>query len=391
MPFAISVIKNHLIGLGHGGTLKRVKNEMELFQRVGATFLLKLHPLESMIKVPLTDTVHDDIYDYAIPYNFGSLIDLMPQSERTNWDKAFRNPAGQFDLEKAIRSKTVSIEGNAGEKILRINWRSRGNKVLSTMDSYDGNGTWSATAGASGVVTDTITRYSGSGSVRFNITATGGGIQNTTMTQVDLTDENGVADNYVAFYLGSDYANLTSIQAVFGNDLTTKYWTTVAVTAQADGRAFQQGWNVIKKPWSTATQSGTVAPATIDSYKLIFNTTGVLANVRVDNILFSIGRAFDIKFYSQYLYKSNTTGLYISIPATDDDLVMIGLDTLPHFLMECLKAMAQQMEGTDAVFDITYAENELKTLFPAYRGLYPSQNQKSVGRSGPLPRVNRRY
>lgn len=387
--FTLSTIKNHLIGLGHGATLNKVRNQNEMFERVGSVFLLKCHPLEMMMNVPLADTVHDDIYNYTLPYNFGLLIDLIPQANRTTWDNAFRNNAGQFDLEKAIRNKTVSIEGDDGEKVLRINWRGRASKVLNSMDSFNGNGTWTAVATATNIATDSITFYSGSGSVRFDVLASGDGIQNTTMDAVDMTNEDEVADNYLAVYLGADYARLTSITPTFGNDLTTKYWTGVPIITQADGRAFQFGWNIIKCPWSSAVETGTVAPATIDSYKLVFATTGAMQNIRVDNILFSIGRNFDMKFYSQYAYKSSITGLWISAPTIDDDYVMVGNDTLPHFLMECLKAMAQQMEGTDSAFDITFAENELKQLFPIYKGMYPSQAKKSTSKIGGLPRFRR--
>lgn len=340
-----------------------------------------------MRSAPLTSVVHDDLNNYSLPSDFGALIDLIPQADRQAWDNAFRDRAGRFDREKAFKNRTVSIEGSEGTKIARINWKSRASKVLNACNSLTANGTWGAVAGATLVVLDSITKFSGSGSIRFSVAATGDGISNTTMTAVDLTTENGVSDCIFAVYLGTDYANLTSITPTWGNDLTTNYWTGVAQTAQADGTAFKFGWNLIKASWAGATQTGTVVPTTVDSFKVTFTVTAAMAGIRVDNIMFSIGRNFDMKYYSKYLFKNNTSGVWISQPRSDngDDLVMIDNDTLPVFLMECLIDMAHQMEGGDSTFDINHAEAQLKVLYPAYKGLYPSMIKKVRGQVGGLP------
>lgn len=382
--FTISQIKEHLTGLGHGGTLNKVRNIEAMLERSVASFLLKCHPLEAMRNIPLANTIHDDIFNYALPYDFGSIIDLIPDDNRNLWDKVLRDNTGKFDLEKAIRNKTISIEGSEGTKIVRINWKSHQNKVLNAANSLTANGTWTAVGTASSLVADSITKYSGSASIRFNVNASGDGIQNITMNAVDLTNENGVADEFVAVYLGPDYANLTGITTYWGNDLTTKFLTGVLQTTQADGTPFKFGWNIIKTPWATATPTGTLIPTTVDSYKITFTVTSAMTNVRVDNILFSIGRNFDMKYYSKYIIK-NSTGIWISRTASDDDIVVIDNDTLPQFLMECLIDMAHQMEGTDSEFDMTFAENKLKELYPAYKGLYPSQVKKIAGQYGSKP------
>ncbi len=377
MSFAISDIKNNLIGMGHGSTLNKVRNIEVMFERAAAKFLLKCHPLEAMRTAALSNVVHDDVFNYTLPTDFGSIIDLIPQDNRQTWDTALRNNAGVFDLEKAIKTRVVSIEGSEGIKIIRINWRTRKGKVLNAMDSVTANGTWGAVGTASGITADTIFKKTGNASIKFQIAASGDGIKNTTMTAQDFTLENGVADNFVWVFLDSDYAKLTSITAVWGNDVTTKYWTSAAITTQADGTAFKNGWNLIKASWSAASQTGTVAPATINSYKITFTTTGAMVNVRVDSVIFSIGRNFDLKYYSKYLFR-NSAGTFISRTTSDNDSVNVDNDTLPHYLYECLSEMAQQMQGSDGSFDIGYARQELMALYPAYTGMYPSQLKKVV-------------
>lgn len=383
MSFTVTQVKEHLTGMGHGGTLNKVRNIESMFERSASRFLLKVHPLDVMRTAALSNTVHDDVYNYALPSDFGALIDLYPQDDRKSWDVAYRRAAGLFDLQKAIKERTISIEGSEGTKIIRINWRTRQGKVLNTMNSVTANGTWSAVTGASNVEADTITKISGSASIRFDLTATGGGIDNDDMSAVDLSDEDEVADVFVWMYFPT-ITNLTSVTAIWGNNLTTTYWTATAQTTQADGSAFKAGWNLLKFPWSTATETGAVVPSTIDSFKITIASTGAISNIRVDNIIFSIGRNFDIKYYSKYLFKNASTGAWISQPRAnqDDDLVLVDNDTLPLFLMELLTDMAQQVEGTDSAFDINFAEKQLMTLFPAYKGLNPSMAQKVSGQYG---------
>ena len=385
--FTVGQIKSHLTGLGHGGTLNKVRNIEELFERSASKFLARCKPLETMRTGVLASTIHDDLNDYALHSDYNSLIDLIPQDNRGSWDSAFRNAAGRFDLEKATRNRTVSIEGSEGTKIIRINWKSRSSALLNTCDSLTANGTWSIVATASGLVIDTITKRKGSASLRFDVATTGDGIDNDDMTAVDLTDEDEVADVLFDLYIknSADLANFNSITAIWGNNLTTTLWTGVAQTAQADGTAFKIGWNQIKVPWNTATETGTVAPATIDSFRVTTNIDAAIGDLRLDNIRFSIGRNFDIKYYSKYLYKT-TAGVYISKPTSDDDSVTIDNDSLPLFLFELLKDMAHQVEGTDSAFDISYAERELKELYPAFRAEYPSQSKKMIRSYGGSPR-----
>lgn len=390
MSFTFTQVKEHLTGMGHGGTLKKVRNVEAMFERSAARFLLKVHPLESVRYAALTSLVYDDFYNYSLPTDFGSLIDLIPDQDRNSWDSAFRNPAGQFDLQKAIRNRTISIEGVDGSKIIRINWRTRRGKVLNTMDSLTANGAWSVIGTASNLAISTIYKVAGSGSIQFDVATTGDGIQNSSMAAVDLTPESGISDILIPVYLSTDFANLTSITAIWGNDLTTNYKTGVAQTVQADGTAFKFGWNTIKVPWVSAANAGTVNPATIDSCKLTFAVTNAMSNVRVDNIMYSIGKNFDVKYYSKYLFKDATATTWTSRPV-DNSVVIVDNDTLPIFLLELLTDMAQQMEGTDSAFDIGFAEKQLAVLYPAYKGLYPSLVKKQLSQTGSVPRLRRNF
>lgn len=399
--YLISDVENHLIGLSHGGTLNKVRNKYYLFHRAANNLLAKIKPLETVRVAPLAQTVSSDFYEYALPSDYYSLIGVYPQADRSTHDAVTRVGAEAFDRRKALDNRKVSIEGLEGTKKARIDWAVRTPKVLTSMDSYNGNGTWSGVATASGVQTDNIYRYSGSGSVKFDLAASGDGIQNTTLSTVDLSTEDEVADAYIAFYIknSTDLGRLTSVSIRWGNDLTANYWAGSA-TAQADGTAFRVGWNVVRIPWSTATETGTVAPATVDSARVTFATTGAITDIRVDNIIFSIGYPFDIKYQSKYLFQT-AAGVWITQPTTDTDYVVLDSDAINIYLYECLDEMAHQVEGEDSAFDMTQARKKLYGdggapdyagrigLYASYRAEYPSQVKKMTANYGLKPRFNR--
>lgn len=364
--------KFHIKRLLHGAKEASIGDIDYLMERAANTMLTKIDPISTIRTSAISNLVHDDVYNYSLASDFKKPIDLFPQDNRDSEDYVGRRMAEDFDLVKEIEEKRASIESNDGTKFLRLNWRSRRGKVLHDMNDVDDNGTWSAHGSATGVAQDTIFKVSGNGSVKFNLVATGDGIQNTTMNQVDLTDEDEKADIFVYVYLPSVP---TSISARWGNDLTTNYWTSVAQTTQADGTAFRIGWNLVKFSWSASTETGTVAPSTIDSFRITVANSTAMNGIRVDNIVFSIGRPFDMKYYSKYLIK-NTSGTWLNRTTSDNDIIVLDNDEIQIYLLECLNAAAQQIESENSEFDLTWAKNELVVLYDKYNAEHPSQSKK---------------
>lgn len=388
MSKTVTQLKQHLSAQLHGGTLSKVRNFDSLLERAINNMLSNIKPVSSQRTTGLVNTVHDNEFNYSLPSDYSDIIDLIPQDTRNTLDSARRVSPRNFDLKKLFATQQLSVEGQDGTKFLRIAWKNRNPKTLNAVNSLTGNGTFAAVGSAANLKTDTIFKVSGSGSVEFDTVASGDGLKNTTMTAVNLTTENQVGDFYAQVYLPS-ITNLTSISFIWGNNLTTNYWTGVAQTTQADGTAFRIGWNLIKVPWSTASQTGTVAPATINTFQITFATTGAIAQVRVDNIVVSIGRPFDIKYYSKYLMK-NAAGTWIALTTSDDDVVLVDQDELNILVYEILMEGAQQLEGTDSEFDVSYAEKKLFGnknsnipkerigLYQRYDAKYPTQAKKAT-------------
>ena len=382
MSTTIATVKEHLAAQLHGSTLNKVRNFEALCERVANNVISRLDPIDTQRTQALVNPIHSRVYDYALPSDFKKPIDLMPQDNRASSDNASYESARSFDLRKLIEDKKISIESREGTRFLRVNWPvSPSPLTLHDMNSLTAEGTWSVVGSAANLRINEQYKISGNASIEFDLVVSGDGIQNTGMDALDLTDLDEMADAFVWGYFGS-VANLTSVTGIWGNDLTTNYWTPTAQTAQADGTAFKTGWNLLKFPWSTATETGTVAPATIDSFKLTVAATGAIANIRFDNIIFSLGRIFDMKYYSKYLFR-NSSGTWLSRPTSDDDTVVLDSDAINIFLLEMLIGAAQQMEAEESGFDINFAQDQLHNpkygLYARHRAAYPTEAKKKTG------------
>lgn len=383
--YTINQLEDHLVGMGHGSSLAKVRNKFALYERAANNMRSKVDVVTTIRTAPLTQAVHDNQFIYAVPSDYGKIIDLYPTGSRTPHDFAKRTSGVTASLLKQIKDKQIAIEARDGARVLLIDWAGKTPKTLANMNATTG---WSVVTGASGLELDTQYAISGGKSLQFDLDTTGGGLQNTSLDSQDLSDWEGEADFFIWMYFGS-VANLTSVQARWGNDVSANYYESTAQTTQADGTSFQLGWNLIKFSWASATETGSVNAATIDSFRFILNTTGVIANIRVDNIVVSLGNIFEMKYYSAYMFK-NTAGTWLRRPTVDTDSVLVDELGFNIFAYECLMAMSQQTEGEDSGFDIQFAITALNGnpassdpglrygLYSRYRNEYPSQGKRTV-------------
>lgn len=382
--YTIAVVENHLTGMGHGSTLNKIQNKYFLYERAANTMRSKIDVITLMRTAPLTNAVHSDVYNYALPSDFSKLIDIYPQANRQSYDIAFRKDATDFDLLKEINQKKISIESENGTRYLRIDWDISGSKTVSGVNSSTN---WSAVGSAANITEDSLFKISGSKSLRFDVVATGDGLKNTALDALDLSDWDEQATFFAWLYI-PDTSNITSVAARWGNDVSTAYWESTAVTTQADGTAFKVGWNLLKFDWDSATETGTVDPETIDSFQIAI-TGSAQANYRLDNIIVSLGSIFEMKYLSQYAFQ-DSSGTWIQRPTSDTDVIVVDDLAFNIFLHECLIAMAQQQEGEDSGFDVQFAQVELNGnprspdptqrmgAYRRYKREYPSQTKKQT-------------
>lgn len=163
--------------------------------------------------------------------------------------------------------------------------------VIATMNTYNGDGTWTAGGDCNTVTTDATTKKYDAGSVNFDITVTGtsGTMSNTGITQVDLSSNKNTGYFGAWVYL-TVVTDLTSITLNIGQTLTTTDFE-LAATTQADGSAFVVGWNYIKWTWADMTENGSPT-GVIDEIRLTFTFDGGYAggtDYRIDQIAWYSG------------------------------------------------------------------------------------------------------
>jgi len=378
--YTVAEAKDDLKGMLHGTNLNDITGIDDLLERAGRKVLAELDPAETRRISNLADAIHNNIYQYVVPTDLkgNKIIDIRPQANRNPSDSMRQFVGKEFGKYKDLIGEMMSVRHDDGTKFLKMS-RKEGPypALLNGFNSLTDNGTVAVVATAANLAVNTKFSLEGGKSVEFDIVASGDGIQVTGMTAVDLSTHDEESDHFVSFY-AEDVSNITSVTPVWGNDLTANYWTGVAQTTQSNGDAFRNGWNTVKVPWSTATETGTVDPAAIDSLKLTFVTTGAVSKVRVDQWQSSVGEIMEIEYYSRFMFRSSA-GVWSEDISDDSDIVNLETDAYNIFLYEAAIMGAQQVMGADGASDINFFKGELHGtgnqlgLYKRYKSANPSE------------------
>ena len=144
--------------------------------------------------------------------------------------------------------------------------------VIASMNTFDGDGTWSGSNGASNVATDTTNKKYDSGSVSFDIaaTSTNATITNTGITSVDLTSvkETGFFRLWINI---KDITGLNGIKIELGDTVGADSYYLEDTTS-----TFTVGWNLLKFSWENMLKTGTPTGA-IDEIAITLKTDATYA------------------------------------------------------------------------------------------------------------------
>lgn len=385
MSYTVSQLKDELTGIVHSTSLSKVTNLDVLIARAARTVLAKIDPPDTIRIAQITNAVHDDIYDYAVPSDLKGvkIIDIRPQTGRTESDSFSQRFSAYFDKYKS--EGLFNVRHNNGTKTLRLSAEiDTAPTTVHNMNSLTENGTWAVAGAGTNLTLDTLNYITGSKC--FNFDATGlsvsVSIQTTNMTALDLSTLDEIGEFFLWVYL-PDTSIVTSVSLVWGNDLTANYWTATATTP-FDYTSWQTGWNLVKFSWNGATEMGTVAPATIDSIKITITQSSTTAETdyRADYLICSAGEIYEMEYYSENLFRTSGGTWQAAI---DDDTNIINLDEDDYNILvfECGVAISQQVQGANAVFDKNFFNEELFGapiknppkigLYQKYRADHPSQ------------------
>ena len=380
--FTLSDVKSFVGRKLHGTSISKVEGFYTLAREAGANVLSKIRPKETQRINEVS--LYDSIYEVSAPADFlnNGFVDVRPQANRSTKDNFNQYGSREFDYAKPEGG--LNVEYDDANQTLRIKRSLTGNILINDMDSLTANGTWAAEGGGSNATVDATYFTQGSASINFDVASTGGAIANSTMTQVDLANHDEISSLFARVYI-PDSSIVSSMNLRWGND-SGAYWERT-VTAPHSG-SFRNGWQWIRFDWNGATETGTVAPATIDYLRLLVTTTASDTDIRVDEIRSVLPYIYELVYYSSALFRPASGSTWLETPTADTDIVNLGPDSFPILGYEMCYLLAQEIQGGDASFDASYfykklygdGSNQNMGLYAEYQAKHPSEllQQKQV-------------
>jgi hypothetical protein len=374
MAYSIANVKTDLEGILKGTSTNKVKNLNEVFWRAARQMLLDCDPQETKRKAQIASAIFDSVYDYTAPVDLkgNKIIDIRPQTGRTQKDNFSQRLSEDFDLTKSSTNNTFQTEYNNGVKTIRINKNVGTATTLNGCSSLTGNGTWVAGDDTTNITLDSLTFVTNGGSINFDVdgSTTIASISNATMTAIDLSDHEELSTVFGWLYFPSAAA-VTSVELRWGND-ASNYWKQTVTDAFSG--AFQDGWNQLGFAWNGATETGTVDPEVIDYLEVIITYDGVAdTDFRIDSFASSMGQIFDVLYYSKYLFSDNT-GVWKETVSADTDTINLDTESYNLYLFKVAEMCAQQIEQIKD--DASFFKGEYSRTLRRYTRMYRSEVEK---------------
>jgi len=276
------------------------------------------------------------VFDYASPSDLKGkkLIDPRPQDNR-NQIEFGQTFIKEFDRDKKYVWGKVSVEFQDGTKVLRLSEGGKGSaRVDETIDYTD----WSAAGGATGLENDEVIKLDDSDTLRFDLGAAGGYIENTALTEIDLSGHESLSSFFRKVYIPSGASSLTSITLRIGS-ASGAYWT---ITGTPQIGAYRNGVNLVRFDWYGATPTGSPSSSAIDYERLTFVTTAAIADVRVGPLDSKLPTPYETPYYSNRLFRS-TAGSWLTEPTDVSDEIVLETEAENIFFYECCVIVAEDL------------------------------------------------
>ena len=381
MAYSITNTKADLEGMLHGTTLNQVTNLYGVFNRAAREVLLDIDPQETKRIVEFTNPIFYQVYDYECPSDLkgNKIIDIRPQILRYPRDVYSQAYNQAFDVAKFWTwNDQFTINFNTAVKTVRISSPLLPQGVIvNQASSVTGNGTWSVGGGASSIEDNNIRYINFGGSLQFNLDAAQatGYIENSTMTAVDLSDQQSQGTEFIYVYL-PDASDITSVSLRWGSSSANYY--SVTVTENFAGNAFEDGWNQLGFNWVSATTTGTPDSSAIDYARITFAYDSTLqTGVLVNTLASRMGSILECEYYSKYLFRDGSTGAFKETVTADTDLVNLDTESYNLFLWQAAIQASQQQQGVNALqFDGAFFQGKYNEAKKRYMAMYKSEVTK---------------
>ncbi len=296
----------------------------------------------------------DEVYSYPCPTDLKDtgIIDFQPQVNRSRDFRLELVSEQEFDMKKTVKNNIIALATDELAKKLLFSGDVT-DTVLSaaTMDSLTADGgTWALFGDAENVVADADNYITGSGSVKFDISAAGGttaGLQNTSVTSMDISDYVNAGHVFVWVYVNST-TNLTNWILRIGNDSSNYYTQTVTTTHES--LSFVAGWNLLRFDFASMTETGTVTDTAIDYIAIYMTKAAAKADdgYRVDSIKLHTGQIHNVVYYSRYPWQT-TGAVFLENSTADTDCINAETDEIDGFVHRCKAELYKELRRFDLV------------------------------------------
>ena len=400
MSYTVTTLLTDIGSVIHGTKTNKIPNIYGHINRAARQLLQDVDPKETQRVLQLAQ-VFNNVFDYTCPADLKGdrLVDLRPQAGRKPGDIFQQGYSENFDAWKGVSlANKIITQWNTGVKTIRIEAPTLTSPVV-LCDTSTITG-WTATTGAQNISLDTTNNVAGGGAVVFDLAAGSGSgsVQISTLSAVDLTGHVNIDTLFAWVYIPLASA-ITSFNVRWGSDVTANYYNLTVTTTQ-QGTAFQNGWNLIALPWTSATKVGSPVTTAYDSVQLTvaYNST-LQTGLKFCNLTSNTGYIFEMQYYSKYLFRDPSTNVFQeTVVDVTDNNKLINLDTDSYNMLFNKTAyfIAQALQGADAAYDATFFDAEYEKGVKRYAGLNPSETKIKAESYYAMPRnsntrTNRRF
>lgn len=352
MIVTIAQMKSDIAGKMKGTSIREVKDFYGTVRSAANRMLARIDPEETRRTATMTTPFFDCLDEYAIPSDYKRALDIRPQANRTQLPgrSHFRGTSPRQFGER-LDPNSFALKWNNGVRTMQAKALPTGNVVqMDSFDSATANGSWAAFGDASGLYTEVLNYVEGSGALGFNISGSTGAsyIENSTAAVADLSALLYEDSSFMMVWIPigqsviSGVPQFTSFKLRRGSSASA--YREASATVRADGTAFQDGWNLLKFDWYSASVTGSPDNTKNTYRRLTVNTVigTVISGFLVDNWTNSLGTLYEMDYYSEYMFRS-AAGTWKPIPTLDTDLVNVGPNSYEILLAEMMIDVTMQI------------------------------------------------
>lgn len=352
--------------------------------------------IEAKKVVPLTPALYLGDNLYQIPEDVSTITDISPAGGRRYENEASFTLTDPMTIARDYSNTGIdyAIEYRMGLKLLRVQPGIIADTpvILHDCNSLTDSGTVTASGDAGNLDVNTVFYLNGTGAVDFDITPSAGNayIEFALTDAVDISSLTRDGSFTAGVYVPSELVGkLTSVTIRVGSSSSDYYQMTATKTSY--GGDFVEGYNIVRFVRRSATTTGTPVDTDIDYIRvdLAHTLTSTVLGVKLDVIAGHKGLGYNLSYYSQYRFISETTGLAIEFPTNIGlmDKVVIDNDAYDLVVNEAWKIMDLELRGEAGGAVYKLAERELRGiwgdfsnpgLYERYRLKHPSERRSSV-------------